>query len=51
MEFFSIEEMIKLNVGETIVKNYMNLLMKLYEEAMLKYNEIDVIEKNNLLNR
>lgn len=49
MEFFSIEEMIKLNIGDTIVKNYMNLLVKLYEEAMLKYDELDNQEKQNLL--
>lgn len=49
MEILSIESMIKLNVGEHIVKGYMDLLVKLYSEAILDYDKMKTQEEENLI--
>lgn len=50
MEFLSIQTMIKLNVGESIVKGYMDLLMNLYNEALSDYKKLKTSEEENLIN-
>jgi hypothetical protein len=49
MEYFTIEEMIKLNVGKHIVQGYMNLIYELYADALIESEKLRKDEQQNLI--
>lgn len=49
MEYFTIEEMIKLNVGQHIVKGYMNLIYELYADALIESEKLRKDEQQKLI--